>query len=274
MLQKKKPIVSWYKNFDPTIDYYWVNQLTDINIINTRNITDDFIRVCLENKNRIFLHIYISGMGGTAFEPKIPTVKFMFFQIRKLIDMGFSQKQIIIVIDPVLSNDNGLKALELLLKLLTEFRLLKLRWIRMNLLTYRSVDSLMKTEKTKQKARHLFSGKYIPANDNILKRTSELNRVKQYLFKWEGFYKAYYDLQKKYSTIINLDAGDEPIIGSRHLLAFGYNNIWIDENGNKSNIITYENNNKYKPQVKTISRGSVLPLKRCLNRCILCPYVN
>lgn len=213
-------------------------------------------------------------MGQTLFEPKIPAVKTMFIKIRKLLDLGFPEKQIIIVIDPILSNDNGLKALQLLLKLLTEFKGLKLRWIRMNLLRYRSVESLMKTEKVKQRAKYLFSGKYLPANDNILKRIPELKNIKQYLFKHDSFYKDYYNLQKKYSPIINLDAGDEPIIGSRHLMAFGYNNIWTDQDGNKSYIINYEKNNKFKPIVNIISRGKVLPLKRCINRCILCPHLN
>lgn len=273
-MEKKKPIVSWYKNFDPCNDTSsWQTRLTDINIINTRNLTDDFVEFCASNKNKIFLHVYISGMGNTAFEPKIPTVKQIFLQVMKLLEKGFPQKQILIVINPILSNDNGLKALKLLLRILTEFKGLKLRWLRMNLLHYKPVESLIPKEKLKVNNQFKFGGKFVIANDNILKRTSEIKQVMPYLFKQDAFYREYNNLIIKYKSIINIDSGDEYSIGIRELMAFGYNNVWEHKNGIKTNIITYENNNRFKPNVNILSKGGTKTF-RCLNRCKLCPYIN
>ena len=44
-------------------------------------------------------------MGKTVFEPNIESVKFTFLQLKKLIDKGFPQKQILVVVNPILSND-------------------------------------------------------------------------------------------------------------------------------------------------------------------------
>ena len=72
---KSKPIISYYKSGDPCLNFEWVSNLTDINIIQTKSLTDDFIKVCLQNKDKIFLHVVISGMGQTVFEPNIKSVK-------------------------------------------------------------------------------------------------------------------------------------------------------------------------------------------------------
>lgn len=275
-MNKQKPIVSYYKNFDPSLNYEWVNKLTEINIINTKKLNKELCDVFLTNKNKIFLHVNISGMGQTPFEPNIPSVKTTFDYLKYLVNNGFPINQILIVINPILSNDNGLKALKLLLKVLTEYKELRLRWIRTNLLLYKNVsdlyDSKFKQDKKLLKFSNNFGGKFIISNTNILNRITELKPIINYLFKQESFYKEYYLLLQKYKSIINIDAGDMGLISVRELQPFGYNNLWIDEFGNKSKIITYENNNKYKPQVNIISNGGSKTI-RCKNRCKLCPYL-
>ncbi len=272
----KKPIVSYYKNFDPTIDNTWQSKLTEINIINTKKLTIDFCNFILQNKHRIFLHCTISGMGQTPFEPNIPSVKNTFEYLKYLVNNGFPINQILIIINPILPNDNGLKALKLLFRALTEYKELRLRWVRTNLLIYKTVadlyDSKFKQDKKILKYSKDFGGKYVLSNNNILNRISELKPIKQYLFKQESFYKEYYKLLEQYKAIINIDAGDMGLISVRELQPFGYSNLWIDENGNKSQIISYENNNKFKPNVNIISKGGSKTI-RCANRCKLCPYL-
>ena len=63
----------------------------------------------------------------------------MFIYTSGLIKKGFPQKQILIIVNPILSNDNGIKSLELLLRAFTEFKLLRLRYIKFQLLTYKNV---------------------------------------------------------------------------------------------------------------------------------------
>src|ERR1035437_2304819 len=170
---KQKPIISYWKSSDPTLKIdLWRDKLTGINVINTKRLTDEFVDICLKEKHRIYLHIVITGMGQTQFEQKIPSVKQTFLQIKKLIDAGFPQKQILVVVNPILPNDNGLNALKLLLKLFTEYKALRLRNIRFNILHYTTLEN----------------GKFTIANQNIAKRPA-VKGVIQYLIKNESFWK-------------------------------------------------------------------------------------
>lgn len=263
--ERKKPIISYYKSGDPCKNFSWVPLLTDINVIQTKRITDEFIDICLQNKNKIFLHVNITGMGKTVFEPNIESVKFTFLQLKKLIDKGFPQKQILVVINPILSNDNGLRALELLLRIFTEFKMLRLRYVRFNLLKYKSISKQDNQESyiTKQ-----VKEKFVIANDNILKRPST-KQIMQYLIKTPTFYKDYFKLLKKYETIISIDNSIEPLIGVRELMPFGYNNSWDNPDGTKDKLIHYENGNKFKPIVNLISPKNPV---RCSNKCLLCVW--
>ena len=251
--KKQKPIVSYWKSGDPCLVINeWRNKLTEINIFNTKHLTDEFIKICLEEKHRIFLHVVINGMGKTIFEPNIPTVKETFFQLQKLISLGFSQKQILVIVNPILNNDNGLKALKLLLKVFTEFKQLRLRYIRFNLIGYKKLEN----------------GTYILGNENISSRQA-LRQVMPFLSHCDTFITDYYKLISDYKSIITVDKGDEALIGIRELIVFGYKNEWIDENGKRDKIIFYEKNNKYKPIVNILSTN--FPV-RCANKCLLCPW--
>lgn len=245
---KPKPIISWWKSGDPNYKLDLLrNQLTDINIINTKNLSDEFINICLEEKNRIFLHINITGMAKTIFEPNIQTIREVFFQLKKLIDSGFPQKQILVIVNPIIPNENGLKSLKLLLRLFTEFKELRLRFIRFNVLSYGKNSEIN--------------------NTNIAKRLNS-NIAKKYLFTTESFWKDYYKLIDEYKSIISIDKGDEYLIGIRELIPFGYKNEWFNSNGEREKLITYENGNKYKPMLNVISGKTV----RCKNRCLLCSW--
>ena len=255
VIVKNKPIISYWQSSDPCLKInVWRNKLTEVNVFNTKTLTNEFIEICLIEKHRIFLHINITGMGKTMFEPKIPTVKEIFFQIKKLITKGFPQKQILVVVNPVLSNDNGLNALKLLLRVFTEYKPLRLRFVRFNLLHYREVD-----EKP---------GKFVVANFNILKRDST-KMIMPYLFKNGSFFKDYSKLIDDYSAIISVDKGEESLIGIRELLPFGLKNEWINIDGQREKLIIYEKNNRFKPIVNLLSEDNQV---RCSNRCLLCPW--
>lgn len=247
----KKPVISWYKSGNPCAKFDWVQRLTEINIIRTKTISDEFIDACIQNKHRLFLHVVITGMGQTPFEPLIPTVKTTFFQLQKLIVAGFSQKQILVVVENVLSNENGLKAIKLLLRVFTEFKPLRLRFIKFSVLNYRQLEN----------------GNYVIANPHILKRQG-IKGFMEFLTKSNSFWKDYYKLIEDYQTIISVDKGEESLIGIRELRPFGLNNSWTNENGTKEKLINYENGNRYKPDVNIISGTPI----RCSNKCLLCPY--
>jgi len=251
-----KPVVSWWKSGDPCLYISkWRNKLTEINVIETKHLSDEFIQICIEEKHSIFLHVNITGMGKTIFEPKIPTVKETFFQIKKLIDLGFPQKQILVCVDPILPNDNGLNALKLLLKVFTEYRVLRLRNVRFNVLHYKEIES------TSNK-------KYTIANQNITSRQSTKG-IMQYLTSSPTFFKDYYKLIDQYKTIISVDHSIEAKVGIRELIVFGYKNEWINTDGSREKIIEYEKGNKFKPLLNVISDKNPI---RCQNRCLLCAH--
>ena len=252
---KTKPIVSYWRSGDPCLKLDVLKQkLTEINIIQTKNITKEFADFCLINKDTIYLHVIINGMGSTMFEPKIPTVKQMFNMLKYLISNGFRQQQILVIVNPILPNDNGLKGLHLLLRVFTEFKDLRLRTIRFNVLTYTEDQSK--------------PGKYVIGNENIRKRNST-KYCMQYLIKTPDFWKKFYELKDQYHAIIGIDSGEGSLIGINELMAFGINNDWINEQGKHEKIINYERGNRFKPIVNLISgKFSV----RCSNRCLLCPW--
>lgn len=278
-----KPVVSYYSGNDPTknmrVENSWTSRLTEINVITTKNLTVEFMDFCVKNKDRIYLHIIINGMGASILEPNIPSVRNMFILVSELIQKGFPQKQILIIVNPILSNDNGLKSLELLLKAFTEFKLLRLRFVRFQLLGYKNVDDFKQKNKksSEQESEHIikmskssYKNKYVIANQNILKRDST-KRIMRYLNKTDTFFRSYNDLLRKYSSIISIDNGQEPLIGVRELMAFNYNNSWKNDDGTLDKIIHYENGNKHKPKV-TLLNPNGKNVVRCLNRCLLCPF--
>lgn len=249
---REKPIVSYWKCGDIDLSMLALKQkLTAINIITTKTLSDEFIDFVSTHKQQVYLHVIISGMAGTAFEPKIPTVRTMFVQMIKLIKV-FPKKQILVVIDPVVPNGNGLEAIKLLLRLFSEYNL-KLTYMRFNQLSYAAISD----QNNKQT--------FVISNRNIQKRLN--NDIRKFVERDQAFFREYYVLIGKYRNIIHVDNGMESLIGVRELLPFGYRNEWIDNNNNRSKLIEYIDNNRNKPDVNIISDN-----KRCQLGCILCPF--
>jgi hypothetical protein len=193
----------------------------------------------------------------------------MFYQIKKLIDNNFPRNQILVIVNPILPNDNGLRCLKLLLNVFTEFKPLRLRYIRFQLLSYRPIDYKneqrdYKNEQRDSKNEH----KFTIANNNIAKR-NELLPLQKYLIKNASFITDYYKLISDYRSIICVDKGDEYLIGIRELIVFGYKNEWINESGIREKLITYEKGSKTKPILNVISDKKPV---RCENKCLLCPW--
>lgn len=248
-----KPVVSYWKTGDPTKCVGLVeSKLTEITIIRTKQITPEFRDMCIKHKSQIYLHLIISGLNQTPFEPNIPTVRDVFMQLKDLLDNGFPIRQVLVIIDPVVQNDNGLKVLKLILRIFTEIPDIRIRKIRISLLWYKQSDN----------------GEYEVGNRFIKKRQTT-TLIKPFIVKTVDFQRNYYKVLEDYSAIINVDNGDEPIIGLRELNALGYKNEYIDEYGHKRRIIEYKDAAKrWEPDVQVISGKSV----RCINKCLLCPF--
>lgn len=269
----KVPIVSYYDNYDPTLNWNWTQKLTDINVITTKVLTDKFISFCVANKHRIFIHFVCNGTGETPLEPNIPNLKKSFFSLKALIDAGFPQKQILVIVKPIIQNDNGIKSVKLMMQLFSKFKELRLRYVRFELLknykhdfanqkeTIDNYSSIIGTHKNQYKH------EYRIANPHIRKRITP--EMKQFVANSTQFYREYHKLINDYKAIITVDDELEPIIGTRELKPFGYINNIKNALGLPDKIVKYHKNNKSKPMVLKLNSANPV---RCQNRCILCPH--
>ncbi len=247
----KLPIISYHSGFDATINFEWVNKLTDINIITTKVITQDFIDICVKNKSKIFIHYVCNGTGGTILEPNIPDIKFQYYSLKALFDAGFPTNQLLVIVKPIIPNDNGIKSIELLMKLFSKFQMLRLRYVRFERLSY---------YKNKQSNTYEIASKHINKHIN---RNPNKEIIRNLLVNQNHqFFHKYNNLIHTYNNgIITIDNETEPIIGTRELRQFGYIN-------NNYQIIKYKIINKKRvPIVKRLNTE-----RRCQNVCVLCPF--
>jgi DNA repair photolyase len=80
----------------------------DFAVLITKNVNDKFIKHVIDNKSKIILHATITGMGGSIIEPNVPKTEWSINQLKKLIDSGFPASQIVLRVDPIIPNDNGI----------------------------------------------------------------------------------------------------------------------------------------------------------------------
>ncbi len=101
---------------DASINTIWYPKLLtkglDGAILITKNVTDDFIqRVIRLHKAevKLIIHATCTGWGGTWMEPNVPDYKTQINQVYKLIQDGFPANCIVLRIDPIIPNDEGLQ---------------------------------------------------------------------------------------------------------------------------------------------------------------------
>lgn len=95
---------------DAAVDLSWTKKICDCDgaIIITKNLKDEVIAELLRNKKKVILHATCTGMGGTVIEPNVPDYKTQLSQVRKLIDSGFPEEQVVVRIDPIVPTEKGL----------------------------------------------------------------------------------------------------------------------------------------------------------------------
>lgn len=118
---------------DPSLDFSWVNKLYDVNIIITKCLTDKLIKKVIENKERVILHITCTGMGGTKIEPNVYDYLKTYEQTKKLINEGFPVEQIVLRIDPIVPNKQGLKIVKKVLDLFIDTGIKRVRYSFLNM---------------------------------------------------------------------------------------------------------------------------------------------
>lgn len=96
---------------DAGLDLSWKDKLDSVDaaVIITKNITDNFRNALLEAHradHKLILHATCTGLGGTVFEPNVPTYRTQINALRSVVDRGFPIEQIVLRVDPIFPDEN------------------------------------------------------------------------------------------------------------------------------------------------------------------------
>ena len=123
------------------------------NIIITKRLTDKLIEKLIEYKDKIILHLTVTGMGSTRIEPFVPTPQKTLEKLHKLLDGGFPTSHIVLRIDPIVPTRKGMETAMGVLKL---FRGLGIKRVRISFLdNYKHVR-----ERFKEIGVELYNGEF------------------------------------------------------------------------------------------------------------------
>ena len=123
------------------------------NIIITKRLTDKLIEKLIEHKDKIILHLTVTGMGSTRIEPFVPTPQKTLEKLHKLLDGGFTTSHIVLRIDPIVPTRKGVETAMGVLRL---FRGLGIKRVRISFLdNYKHVR-----ERFKEIGVELYNGEF------------------------------------------------------------------------------------------------------------------
>ena len=129
------------------------DRLYKANIIITKRLTDKLIEKLIEYKDKIILHLTVTGMGSTRIEPFVPNPQATLEKLQKLIDGGFPTDHIVLRVDPIVPTFKGLNTATSVLRL---FRGLGIKRVRISFLdNYKHVR-----ERFKEIGVELYNGEF------------------------------------------------------------------------------------------------------------------
>lgn len=99
---------------DAGLNFKWVRALRedgslDGAVIITKCLNQEMIRPLIEFKNRVILHVTVTGYAGTVIEPNSPKVKVIKHTLEDLIEDGFPTNHIVLRIDPIIPSQKGIQ---------------------------------------------------------------------------------------------------------------------------------------------------------------------
>lgn len=109
------------------------DNLRRANIIITKRLTDGLINKLLIHKDKIILHLTVTGMGGTMVEPFVPPMETTKAKFDYLIESGFPVEQCVLRIDPIITTPKGIKTAISVLKLFRDSGITRIRWSSLDL---------------------------------------------------------------------------------------------------------------------------------------------
>lgn len=83
------------------------DNLYDGNIIITKRLTNALIDKLIEHKDKIILHLTVTGYGGTKIEPFVPKYEVTYKKFKTLLEKGFPIEQCVLRVDPIVPTNKG-----------------------------------------------------------------------------------------------------------------------------------------------------------------------
>ena len=94
---------------DPCFHLDIFRRLYKGNIIITKRLTNKLIEKLVDHKDKIILHLSVTGMGNSVIEPFVPSVEETHKKFLELIEKGFPIDHVVLRVDPIVPTDKGLE---------------------------------------------------------------------------------------------------------------------------------------------------------------------
>jgi DNA repair photolyase len=78
------------------------------NIVITKRLTDKLIEKLVEHKDKIILHLTITGFGGSRIELFVPRAIDTHKGLTKLLEAGFPASHVVLRVDPIVPTERGI----------------------------------------------------------------------------------------------------------------------------------------------------------------------
>lgn len=104
---------------DAGLDFNWASQMDSVDyaILISKELNDKLIAGCVAFKDKVILHLTVTGFGGTKIEPNVPSKEEINESLGKLKYYGFPTEQIVLRLDPIVPTPKGIQTAESVLKL-------------------------------------------------------------------------------------------------------------------------------------------------------------
>lgn len=113
---------------DPSFNLDIFDRLYKGNIIITKRLTNKLNEKLIEFKDRIILHLDVTGFGNTKIEPFVPTIEETYNKFKELIENGFPIEHVVLRIDPVIPTDKGINVCKNVLERFKECGIKRVRF--------------------------------------------------------------------------------------------------------------------------------------------------
>lgn len=157
-----------------------------LNIIITRNLSNPmFQSLLVQHKAKIILHYVVTGWGNTPMEQRTPEPRLAYEHLKHLISLGFPVEQIVLRVDPIIPNEQGLKLFALVLEAFANSGIKRLRYKM-----FLHPDSLLQRQRWHQVCMYVPNPYYNEIENKVYYTASNKYRNKVYTIikQWEHQY--------------------------------------------------------------------------------------